>query len=511
MAFKNYAETNTFVPTTVSRDPSGRSANEVDLGFTTLKSSENNFSNLMKRAAYDRLNDFGNIKSNPDFITGSVGRSVVDRNGSVKDARISRGYIRRSNKNSTDPTDGYRLYFMFNPEMIERNYVAYLEQAALDPFNTIYGSNNLVAPPGILDFSFDMFFDRQAENANGLDKNMFGRSRGVLLDFDYFDLVVRGVVPDESNATPQLQDNGIMMVNPRNITVVFGPQLSVQGRPYRASVRYTKFDHKMTPIRMVISLSMKAVYFGPVRSDFTFSSTSDVLTYEATIPYDENITYEVTYSDVEQASILDDQALLNASPGTQRAAEIARQIGTIAYPLNGSVRELALLKAESLGDSRVPYDQLRPIPTDDIPSALDCSGLVIWAYNKIGALDAIGQAPTSGYTGTLLSKAFDLGTVVAGPGTLVPFNDHFISTYLQPGDLMISRDIHVAFVKQVNKDKGTVSTYESAPPWRTVGAGGPRHLEFRYGSLYGSPNYHTHVIRPGNVGSDTIANIGAFR
>jgi len=73
---------------------------------------------------------------------------------------------------------------MYNPEAIQRDYVAYIEQQALDPFNTIYGANNLVAPPGILNFQFSLFFDRQTENANG------SMPRGVLEDYDYFDLVI---------------------------------------------------------------------------------------------------------------------------------------------------------------------------------------------------------------------------------------------------------------------------------------------------------------------------------
>jgi murein DD-endopeptidase MepM/ murein hydrolase activator NlpD len=168
---------------------------------------------------------------------------------------------------------------MYNPTNIQRDYVAYLEQQALDPFNTIYGSNNLVAPPGILDFSFELMFDRQIENANG------SMPRGVLEDFDYFDLVVRGVVPDVQG--PHLQDNGIMMINPRNVTIVFSSQLSVQGRPYRAAVQYTKFDHNMVPIRMVISISMKVFYFGKVREDFKFASTQQEATYAATVQYEQ--------------------------------------------------------------------------------------------------------------------------------------------------------------------------------------------------------------------------------
>jgi cell wall-associated NlpC family hydrolase len=511
MTTENNVTTNEFVPTLVVRNSKGQATTNPDLAFDTFLENERNFSSLLRRNAYERLNDSAMARSNPNFHSGAAGRltSIVTSENGGGSAKISRGYIRRSNKNDSDPTDGYRLYFMFNPEMIERNYVAYLEQAALDPFNTIYGSNNLVAPPGVLDFSFDLFFDRQIENANGTDVDEAGKSRGVLMDYEYFDLVVRGVVPDGSNATPQLQDSGVMMINPRNITVVFSPQLSVQGRAYRASVTYSKFDHQMTPIRMTISLSMKVFYFGPVRSDFEFSSTDSTATYEATIPYDENLQYEVTYSDVEQALLTDDANILNASSGVQNASNTLGRIGNISIPANGITRMRALTMAEQLGESTIPYDQLRPIPNDPGPNAgLDCSGLVIWAYTKIGALESIGQSAGSGRTSTLLDAAFRLGTVIAGQGTFVPFNDEFFSNYLQPGDLLISKEMHVAFVKEVIPERRIIKTYESTPPWRTVGSGGPRHLEFSYGAIYGKPNLHTHAIRPGNVAADTIGNLG---
>lgn len=230
--------------------------------------------------------------ANPRFDYGSSGMYLhtiksVSPSGVASPARIIRGHIRRSVVDNADPTSKFRLYFMYNPEVIERTYVSYLEQAALDPFNTVFGSNNLVAPPGVLDFSFEMFFDRQTENANG------SMPRGVLEDFDYFDLVVRGVVP--GYGTGDLPDNGVLMVNPRNITVVFSPQLTVQGRPHSAEVLYQKFDHKMNPVRMTIRLTMKAQYIGAMRRDFSFAQTQQVGTYQATVPYDERVKYSLSY------------------------------------------------------------------------------------------------------------------------------------------------------------------------------------------------------------------------
>ena len=86
------------------------------------------------------------------------------------------------------------------------------------------------------------------------------------MDYQFFDLVVRNVVPSDPNqASNTLPDNGVMMVNPRDITVVFSPQFTVQGRPLNARVTFEKFTHRMTPTRMRISLTMRAVYIGPIK------------------------------------------------------------------------------------------------------------------------------------------------------------------------------------------------------------------------------------------------------
>lgn len=290
MPSSNYSVYDEYVPLAVTAV--GNSVTP-DLTLDSRLSVSDNYSSILRRRAYERLDSASLTRANPPFDTGAAGRiidSLTERRVGA-DPRIVRGYVRRSVLDRSDPTSSYRLYFMYNPDTIQRNYVSYLDQQALDPFNTIFNSQNLVAPPGILDFSFDLFFDRQVENANG------SMPRGVLEDFDYFDLVIRGVVPDAQ--MPDLPDNGVLMVNPRNITVVFSPQLSVQGRPYNASVVYEKFDHRMRPIRMRISLSIKAYYIGPVRPDFTFSSTKVESVVAATVPYDESITYTAFAEEVK--------------------------------------------------------------------------------------------------------------------------------------------------------------------------------------------------------------------
>lgn len=290
MPYDKYVAVDEYVALASSVIGESRSPNLASDGLLDVS---NNYSSILRRRSYERLDDIGVALTNPNFDMGAAGRIIdsLTQSRTGLDPKIVRGYVRRSVLEPSDPTSRYRLYFMYNPDSIQRNFVSYLDQQAIDPFNTIFNSNNLVAPPGILDFSFDLFFDRQVENANG------SMPRGVLEDFDYFDLVIRGVVPDPQ--MPDLPDNGVLMVNPRNITVVFSPQISVQGKPHSASVVYEKFDHRMRPIRMRISLSMKAYYIGPVRQDFTFSSTRAEARVKATVPYDESIQYTASQEEVK--------------------------------------------------------------------------------------------------------------------------------------------------------------------------------------------------------------------
>ena len=269
----NYVATNTYTNIGVSNNSQAESIN-VQLSTTSDAVTPEQY-------AEERRNDANQSRSNPEFLLTAYSNPLIS-----KDSGIKRGYIRRSNVDIADKTSNSRLYFMYNPANIQRQYMAYLDQQALDPYNTMFGSNNMTAPPGILDFSFELFFDRHLEVAQ--DAN----HPGVKVDYDYFDLVVRGVVQGQPNSGNAIPDNGIMISNPKNIAVIFGKDLSVHGRPYNSSVRFEKFDHKMTPTRMVISITLKAFYVGPVQSIPTFSQIPAENVYTATIPYDSDPIYK---------------------------------------------------------------------------------------------------------------------------------------------------------------------------------------------------------------------------
>ena len=287
--------TNTFRPTALSFNSYGwrgapmyNSADSPQRGPTPVdrRIAEQQF-------AYEWLDSSSalNGSSNPPFTTGAAGRLLPGAGNN----KVLRGFIRRAEYDNSDPTSKARLYFMFNPETITRQYVSYLDQGAIDPFNTIYQSGNLVAPPSYMDFNFSLLFDRQEETSNDASWP------GVFVDYEYFDLVVRNVVPSGPTATSNtLPDNGVMMVNPRDITVVFSPNLTVQGRPSNAQVTFTKFTHRMVPVRMQIDLTLRVVYFGPMKDMIEYVSVID--TTANTVPWKEveHLDVKITNDDINK-------------------------------------------------------------------------------------------------------------------------------------------------------------------------------------------------------------------
>lgn len=243
--------------------------------------------------AQERFFSLSEGRSNPAFRLTSDFNRLAETNGA-----IMRGYIRRSDIDPADPTSQYRLYFMYNPETIQRSYIAYLDQQALDPGNSLFGSNNMTAPPGILDFNFELLFDRHIEVSSDPGHP------GTKVDYDFFDLVVRGVVPDSGDTGNAIPDNGIMMVNPNNIAVVFGQDLAVQGKAYNASVRFEKFNNRMVPTRLRIGLALKAFYIGPVQTIPNYSMNTNQGAVAATVPYENNIKYKIAGADKNDTIIL---------------------------------------------------------------------------------------------------------------------------------------------------------------------------------------------------------------
>jgi hypothetical protein len=198
----------------------------------------------------------------------------------------------------------------------------------------------MLSAPGIVDFSFEILFDRHLEVATDPSHP------GTKVDYDYFDLVVRGVVPDSNSGGNAIPDNGIMMINPSNVTVVFGQDLTVTGRPYNASIQFEKFNNRMVPTRLRIKISMKVFYMGPIRTIPNYSLYSNENSVTATVPYDESITYQTNYeqiSDKELTLVADDKSafrdIFSRSGGSAGGGSTGSQYtGPIGQPPSGIPR-----------------------------------------------------------------------------------------------------------------------------------------------------------------------------
>lgn len=277
-----YVSNNVFVNLATSRSPEARSLSDGITAGLQAGISQTQY-------GQERLDSSTGGMSNPPFELAKNRNPLA----SGTQNKILRGYIRRSDLDAADSTSRYRLYFMYNPETIQRQYMSYLDQASLDPYNTMFGTNNMTAAPAILDFSFSLLFDRQLEVAKD------PVHPGTKVDYDFFDLVVRGVVPDTGSDGNAIPDNGVMMLNPRNIAVIFGPELAVHGRPYNAQVSFAKFNNRMTPVRLQIDITMKAFYIGPVSTIPDVNRFSSEQIFKATIPYDESVSYSYTPQDID--------------------------------------------------------------------------------------------------------------------------------------------------------------------------------------------------------------------
>ena len=341
---------------------------------------------------------------------------------------------------------------MFNPETITRDYVSYLDQGALDPFNTVFQSKNEIAPPSFMDFSFELFFDRQEEACDPAHP-------GVFVDYQYFDMVVRNVVPEAAEMSSNtLPDNGVMMVNPRDITVIFSPQLTVQGRPLNARVSFERFTHRMVPTRMRISLTMRVVYMGPVRAMAEYKA--EEFKQEESIPFGEEKSSEYTWT-YEKLQFLG--TYRNAIDDLEAGIGLGVDFGGTSSPVPGAVVAPAqvqdyLAQAKLSGDANKAaragalqwaYNNVSQATRydneggrKDLPASADCSGLIALAYQAVGAYDKMGWGTYGDWTDAMRSA------LNANPSTGQKISMSSAQTpgTLQPGDLMYRYDNnHVVF------------------------------------------------------------------
>jgi len=406
------------------------------------------------------IRDFldANGNSNPDFKFTQKQR-VIDGGSSF--SSITRGYIRRTD--DTDPGAGKAtLNFMFNPEQITRDYVSYMDQAALDPFNTLYQSGNLVAPPSFVNFTFSLFFDRQDDMFSQTGVSYEAAKTGCLIDYKYFDIVVRNVPPD-GRSTSDVPDNGVMMVNPRDITVVFSKDLTVQGRPTNARVQFTKFNHEMVPTRMQVDLTMIITYFGPyLKTPYGMNTFKAEKKYEAMVPYSDSVEEGYSSEDLQRAigeykSLQASRAAAPDEPGTSffdqylsaqsssAAASALGQVGGsvgVSAETNRGIRLAALQRAKQRVSTTPPPSYAAAGGQRTGPDSYDPSGLLWAAYNDIGAAAVLdGQASTPCTVDSIIVHQFSNGwktmPIVATLGQDHPLTRAGLQQNAQPGDILI--------------------------------------------------------------------------
>ena len=480
---------------------------------------------LQQQFAYEWLDSGSSFNggSNPPFTSAAAGRVIPGLLAAEGGApRILRGFIRRAEFDNSDPISKKRLYFMYNPDMITREYMSYLDQGALDPFNTVYESGNLVAPPSYLDFSFNLFFDRQDEMTEP-------NNPGVFVDYAYFDMVVRNVVPDPDligNAAT-LPDNGVMMVNPRDITVVFSPQITVQGRPLNARVVFEKFNHRMTPTRMRISLQMRAVYFGPMKDMVEYKK--EELQAEAAIPWNQTpaSTFAFTADDIynwwqgAKASIAgsasgDDDAEGGPPARTEpmnTTDQIINDQATLSQGesirANGLVLDFAITKSTASNGT-----QYSAGARENLWKNADCSSLVWGAYRDMGYADDLGMTfAWSSYDFVDRWKAggWSKATLLWQRPLFGDFAGHeaFIKGgSMRRGDLLIryqgtGQRGHIAFFSSYDKNTGKVVVYHASDPEHDVIFTTYNNVS----SLFtGSKGGYTHGVRPLPLGAEMAVN-----
>jgi hypothetical protein len=386
-----------------------------------------------------------------------------------------------------DEASKARLYFMYNPESIVRQYESYLDQSALDPFNTIYQSGNLVAPPSYMSFSFSLMFDRQQEATDP-------GHPGVFVDYQFFDLVVRNVIPSATPGNGALPDNGVMMINPRDITVVFSPQMTVQGRPLNAQVSFDKFSHRMTPTRMTVQLEMLVVYFGPLQPVGQSFQLLDIQT-TAQIASTDPAPIDITFTNVVY------NILASSEPGVPNVSSTGTPVAS------SQVATAALQWAQSNDCSANPaltYDGSARL---NWPSSVDCSGWVGTSYEKVGGLAAMGW-----YHGidsfAMYQTGVNKGTLnrlVEGTGPIqAALADPILrQNYFQFGNIgfrHMSADVrggHVAFI--VGASDSTVTVNEASSPTSKPPVG--THV-MSHKSFY---DFFNSVCQPTPFGSQSVS------
>jgi hypothetical protein len=199
--------------------------------------------------------------------------------------RILRGYLRRQKVVAGKPESFVRLYFMYNPDQVQRQYLSWNDSTTLDPANEmgVDSDNAMASVPSLTTLSFTLYFDRQIE-VMSIDEHP-----GVMVDLQTFDVLSGNMVygdPATGNETivlppgMSIPDNtdvgenhsGQLQPTTGNaqtmVTAVFAPSLAVQGVLSGANATFTKFSPRMTPTTMALTLTLLVQFVGKNNNQF---------------------------------------------------------------------------------------------------------------------------------------------------------------------------------------------------------------------------------------------------
>jgi hypothetical protein len=421
--------------------------------------------------------------------------------------RILRGYIRRydinpaSKDNAADAAQSYnsRLYFMWNPEVIERKYAALADlQNFLNLTNSASGpvDNKKTKPYLQTDVGFQLHFDRQEEVSR------FKDHPGVLIDLAVFDLLAQGGSPAGQSTTQSLPTDQTDLAPPSQslafdptvmIAVIFSPYLVYFGTLTDVQVTFLKFSHRMTPTRMDVNLSMRLHAFGDL-AELRASDQGSVSASASAAAHKASPLGEV------------DPGLVSAKTDQDKdRLNIQGAVDAMSWGENwmaGRVTPSGVMydsgAARCAGAEKDSYDN----PASNIPSGMDCSSFVSRSFCVIGWGGPLGINPctdTNGYEaaikgnpdawyvywfGNELARARNNGDSTAAVATV-------LADQLRPGDCILRSGSgpngHIAFIHAV-LDKG--NKYELLHTNKT---GTPVHTEsYDFQFLL---NHYTHLLR----------------
>lgn len=254
---------------------------------------------------------------------------------------------------------------------------------------------------------------------------------------------------------------------------------------------FEKFTHRMTPTRMRIQLTMRAVYLGPIREMTDYKA--EEFPPEASIPFDEyqNRTSFLTVQELDinlAAAVM--AAVTGAIVGAVGQAVYNAQSG-LASAAGGNMRAQALNWAKANIQEGVTKYNDNGSARHNLPASADCSGLVEQAYQAIGQQATIFGGTDYPGTKEIIRRWESNGykNVQRVPGD-----------QLQYGDLIIKPG-HIRFFDSY-REGGGIKCVEAASSHPESGV----QVGLRNAPAVSSPYF---AVRPMPVGGDMNYNANA--